>query len=72
MPTKNPPVYQLHCGDVSRHVTMCPPLPVEWGAAWWVRIDDVWIKLRDRPRGEMFGAALERELCAIIDAVLGA
>ena len=49
---------------------MCPPLPVEWGAAWWVRIDDVWIKLRDRPRGEPFDAALEQELCEILDGMI--
>jgi hypothetical protein len=71
VPIPNSAVYPLQCGDVCRHVTMCPPLPVEWGAAWWVRIADVWLKLRERPRGEAFDTALERELCALLSVMLG-
>ena len=62
-------MYEIHCGPLTRYVTACPPLPTEWGAAWWIRVDDVWIRIRRREMGERVTPELERELCGLLEQI---
>ena len=62
------PVEVIQCGDERLTVTSFPPLPTQWGTAWWVRLDDVWIRLRERPSGEQMTPTLAEELCGLIAA----
>jgi hypothetical protein len=55
-------MYELECHTETLIVTMCPPLPVQWGEGWWVRVDDVWIKARQRSFGETWSPQLADEL----------
>jgi hypothetical protein len=61
--------YELRCGELTHYVTMCPPLPVEWGSGWWVRIEDVWIRIRERGFGEQITPEIEREICEKVQAL---
>ena len=59
MSTSNAP---RRSGDFNPWITSAPPLDVEPGTGWWARIDDVWIRLRERKPGEEITPTLEREL----------
>jgi hypothetical protein len=62
-------MYELRCGDLTQFVTSCPPISVEWGIGWWVRIEDNWIQLRKREYGEQMSPALEQELCGLVSKI---
>ena len=55
----------IHCGDERLTITSSPPLATERGAAWWLRLDDVWIRLWRRPPGEEMTPHVLAELCRL-------
>ena len=58
----------LQCKDERVFVTTCPPLPVAWGTSWWVRLDDVWIRLLARASGESLTSDVKDRLSELIIA----
>jgi hypothetical protein len=48
----NPKDFEVAYGDRRIMVTANPPIDVPQGTAWWIRLEDNWIKIRDRKPAE--------------------
>ena len=56
----------IHFGDERLTITTFPPLPTERGVAWWIRLDDIWIRLRPRSSREQLTPDVADDLCRIV------
>lgn len=59
----------IRCGELTHLITTEPPLETEPASGWWVRLDDVWLRLRARREGEELTPEVERELCTLVRAI---